>query len=78
MAFYRAYNVDSGDKTLGFVSFEADSDADACDQAEKFRTKHTWTVTDVWELHRKLECPRRVSVTLPKVVMTGRPAQPSP
>jgi hypothetical protein len=65
MAIYRAYNVDSADKTLGFVSFEADNDADACSQAEKFRTKYTWTVTDVWELHRKLECPGKIAATAP-------------
>jgi hypothetical protein len=78
MAFYRAYNVDSIGKTLGFVSFEAADDADACEQAETFRTTHSWTVTDVWEIHRKLECPRKITATAPKVLMTGRPAQPAP
>ena len=78
MALYRAYNVDSVGKTLGFVSFEAADDADACEQAEKFRTQHSWTVTDVWEIHRRLECPRKVAATTPKIAMTGLPAQPSP
>jgi hypothetical protein len=57
MAFYRAYNVDLIGKTLGFVSFEAANDADACSHVESFRKKDTWRTVDVWEGHRKLAYP---------------------
>ena len=57
MAFYRAYNVDSLGKTLGFKTFEADSDIDAWTCAAALRQKDIWTVTDVWQNHRKLERP---------------------
>jgi hypothetical protein len=57
MTIYRAYNVDSLGKTLGFKTFEADSDIDAWMCVAALRQKDVWTVIDVWQNNRKLELP---------------------
>ena len=56
MQFYRVYNMDPVGTTIGFKSFPAHSDHDACLQALTYKEGGNWHAMELWTGLDQIEC----------------------